>query len=49
VHAVGDGRFDLELLDELLTVGDDVTASVNQGAKALREVLGQLADAGGPR
>jgi hypothetical protein len=46
VDAIRHGRFDLELLDELLSVGDDVTASISQGAKAWREVLGQLADGG---
>jgi hypothetical protein len=49
VGAVGHGRIDLELLDELLTAGDDVTASISQGAKAWREVLGKLAEAGGGR
>ena len=49
VNAVRDGRFDLDLLDEILTAGDDVTATVTKGARAFREIVGRLADPGGRR
>lgn len=46
IGALRVGRWDADLLDELLSVGDHTTATVKQAARAWREIVGSLADAG---
>jgi hypothetical protein len=46
VDALRQGRCDAELVDDILSIGDDITDTATKGARAFREYVGKLADLG---